>query len=84
MYCLVETSEESKEQLRQLAAARKANPDIYFEEFVIDPKEGTIRRSFFFDNEKKREVTYKLGVENDGATPDGTVMKVCTKCNVMH
>ena len=64
--------------MRQLAAARKANPEVYFEEFHIDPKAGTIRRSFFYNNEKKREVTYKLGVENDGKTPDGTTMKVFT------
>jgi len=72
----IQTTEEYKDKLRELGAARKTNPDIYWEEFHIDPAAGTLRRSIYIDNEKKREVNYKFGIVNDGVSADGRAMKV--------
>lgn len=46
------------------------------EEFHVDPSAGTLRRTVFVDNEKKREVNYKFGVVNDGTSEDGRPLKV--------
>jgi len=73
---VIKTSEEYKERLRKLAAARKTNPDCYVEEFQIDTAGGTISRKVFVENEKKREVNYKFGGVNDGTSEDGRPLKL--------
>jgi len=72
----IKSTDEYKDRLRKLAAARKTNPDIYVEEFQIDTAGGTIRRTVFVDNEKKREVNYKFGIVNDGTSEDGRPLKL--------
>jgi len=72
----IKTSDEYKDRLRKLAAARKTNPDIYEEVFQIDPAAGTISRTVFVDKEKKREVNYKFGIVNDGTSEDGRPLKL--------
>jgi len=73
---ILETSDEYKEKLRQLGAARKTNPDVYWEEFQVDPAAGTIRRSIYIHDEKMREVNYRFGVDNDHTSADGRALKV--------
>jgi hypothetical protein len=70
----IKTPEEYKDRLRKIAAARKTNPDVYWEEFQVDA--GSFRRTVYVDNQKKREVNYKFGIVNDGTSEDGRPLKI--------
>lgn len=75
-----ETPEAYKEFLRGLGQAVKSNPDAYKELLAIDAGAGTASRTAFINNEKKREMTVKVGVETEVTLADGRTAKVRHCC----